>query len=75
MSSQKSNLLRHLYYINARKNFEAIIKPEIARQYWAHENVSDWKPGSKWQYFSSNEARTLIVVGDVIECSPPKPLS
>jgi len=51
--------------------FEAITKPEIARRYWGHENVSDWKPGSTWQHVRANEERTVQLVGKVVEVSPP----
>ncbi|WP_290885319.1 hypothetical protein [Hoeflea sp.] len=29
------------------KVFEAITRPDIARRYWGHENVSDWQTGSR----------------------------
>jgi hypothetical protein len=43
------------------KVFEAITKPEIARRYWGHENVSDWhvgagtseRTGSMWAWMRS----------------------
>ena len=56
------------------KIWDAIVKGEIARQYWGHENVSDWKPGSKWEHRSSDKERTLKLVGKVVESSPPRRL-
>ncbi len=56
------------------KVFEAITRPEIARRYWGHENVSDWKPGSKWEHVRANDARTVELIGKVVEVSPPKRL-
>ncbi|OHV77527.1 SRPBCC family protein [Ensifer sp. LCM 4579] len=57
------------------KVFEAITRPEIARRYWGHENVSeDWRPGSAWQHIRTDEARTVDLVGEVIESDPPKRL-
>lgn len=56
------------------KVFAAITRPEIARQYWGHENVSDWTPGSSWQHVRANEQRTVNVVGNVVEVSPPRRL-
>ena len=56
------------------KVFAAITKPEIARRYWGHENVSDWNPGSKWEHIRANDERTLQLVGKVIEVSPPRRL-
>ena len=58
----------------AEKVFEAIIKPEIARRYWGHENVSDWQPGAAWQHVRDSEERTVELVGKVIEIMPPRRL-
>jgi uncharacterized protein YndB with AHSA1/START domain len=58
----------------AEKVFEAIIKPEIARRYWDHENVSDWQPGSSWQHIRADEARTVDIAGKVVESVPPRRL-
>ena len=56
------------------KVFEAITRPEIARRYWGHENVSDWKPGSKWEHIRANDERTVELVGKVIEVTAPNRL-
>jgi uncharacterized protein YndB with AHSA1/START domain len=63
----------YVTYIQATpaKVFEAITRPEIAARYWGHENVSDWKPGSQWQHVRADEARTVQLVGNVIEVSAP----
>jgi uncharacterized protein YndB with AHSA1/START domain len=53
------------------KVFEAITKPDLARRYWGHENVSDWKVGSKWEHIRANDERTVELVGKVVEISPP----
>ena len=53
------------------KVFEAVTRPELARQYWGHENVSDWTPGSKWEHVRANDDRTVELVGEVVEHSPP----
>jgi len=45
--------------------------PRFTRQYWAHENVSDWKPGSRWEHRRTDDARTLDLVGEVVESDPP----
>jgi uncharacterized protein YndB with AHSA1/START domain len=55
----------------AEKVFEAIMKPDLARRYWGHENVSDWQPGSKWEHVRANEERTVELVGRVVEVAPP----
>lgn len=56
------------------KLWNALIDPKITKKYWQHENVSDWKPGSKWEHRSSGKERTLKLVGKVIESSPPRRL-
>jgi uncharacterized protein YndB with AHSA1/START domain len=63
----------YVTYIRSRpdKVFEAITKPDVARRYWGHENLSDWKPGSKWEHVRANDERTVELVGKVIEVSPP----
>jgi uncharacterized protein YndB with AHSA1/START domain len=52
------------------KVFEAITRPDIAKRYWGHENVSDWRPGSKWEHIRDNAERTVELVGKVIESTP-----
>lgn len=68
--------LVYVTYIRStpEKVFEAITKPDIARRYWGHENVSDWKPGSTWEHIRADDDRTVQLVGKVIEVSPPKRL-
>ena len=72
MTQEKTSFV-YVTYIRStpEKVFEAITKPEIARRYWGHENVSDWKPGSKWEHVRANDERTVELVGKVIEVSPP----
>jgi uncharacterized protein YndB with AHSA1/START domain len=56
------------------KVFEAITKPDITSQFWGHENVSDWKPGSKWRHIRADKERPVEIVGKVVEVSPPSRL-
>ena len=72
MSKEKTTFV-YVTYIRStpEKVFEAITKPEIARHYWGHENVSGWKPGSTWEHVRADEQRTVNVVGKVVEASPP----
>lgn len=66
----------YVTYIAAtpEKVFEAITKPDLARRYWGHENVSDWQPGSKWEHIRADDERTVQLVGKVVEVSPPSRL-
>jgi uncharacterized protein YndB with AHSA1/START domain len=57
------------------KLWNAITNPEFTRQYWGgNENVSDWKPGSKWVHITSDEERAIRVIGKVVESVPLKRL-
>ena len=75
MSKEKTSFV-YVTYIRStpEKVFEAITRPEVARRYWGHENVSDWQPGSQWQHVRDNAERAVDVVGKVIEVTPPKRL-
>jgi uncharacterized protein YndB with AHSA1/START domain len=72
MTTEQTSFV-YVTYIRStpEKVFEALIRPEIARHYWGHENVSDWQPGSTWQHVRADEQRTVQVVGKVVESSPP----
>ncbi len=65
----------YVTYIAAgqQKIWDAIIKPEFTRQYWGHDNVSDWKPGSAWEHREADGGATRIV-GKVVEFQPPRRL-
>ena len=67
----------YVSYIAAtpEKVWAALIEPEFTRQYWRHENVSDWKAGSSWAHTRSDgEAGKVDVVGKVVEVAPPRRL-
>ncbi len=72
MTRETTSLVYVTYILSTpEKVFEAITKPDIARRYWGHENVSDWNPGSKWEHVRANDERTVELVGKVVEVSPP----
>ena len=50
------------------KVWEAITVPKITRQYWLHENISDWKKNSKWHHAYSNN--TVRVTGTILDIIP-----
>ena len=56
----------------AQKVWDAITNPEFARQYWGHGNVSDWKPGSKWEMVRNDGG--VQMTGEVLESRPPSRL-
>jgi uncharacterized protein YndB with AHSA1/START domain len=55
------------------KLWAAITNPEFTRQYWGHDNISDWKKGSDWKH-SSADGKTTKIVGKVVESTPSKRL-
>jgi uncharacterized protein YndB with AHSA1/START domain len=54
--------------------WDALVKGELARQYWKHENISDWKVGSKWEHVADDGKRTVKIIGEILECVPSKRL-
>ena len=54
--------------------WNGLLDARFTRQYWAHENVSDWKRGSRWEHRRTDADRTLDLVGEVIESNPPRRL-
>jgi uncharacterized protein YndB with AHSA1/START domain len=75
MSKEKTSFV-YVTYIRStpEKVFEAITKPDIARRYWGHGNVSEWTPGSDWQHVRDNDQRTVNIVGKVVEVDAPSRL-
>lgn len=72
MTKETTSFVYVTYILSTpEKVFEAITKPDVARRYWGHENVSDWNPGSKWEHIRANDERTVQLVGKVIEVAPP----
>tara|TARA_R110002126_G_scaffold289659_2_gene445169 strand:+ start:1557 stop:2012 length:456 start_codon:yes stop_codon:yes gene_type:complete len=74
--SRETTSFVYVNYIHStrEKVFEAITRPELARRYWGHENVSDWQVGSGWQHVRDNDERTVELVGEVVEIAPPSRL-
>ena len=53
-----------------KKVWDAITTPEFARQYWGKANVSDWKPGSRWNMVSIDGSDVVNITGEVLESRP-----
>lgn len=72
MTNAKTSFVYVTYIASTpEKVFEAITRADIARRYWGHENVSDWKPGSRWEHVRANDDRKVELVGEVVEIAPP----
>ena len=44
----------------------ALLDAGATEKYWQHENVSDWRPGSRWEHRDSGDNRTLDMVGTAL---------
>jgi uncharacterized protein YndB with AHSA1/START domain len=66
----------YVIYIAAapERVWSALLDGEFTRQYWGHENVSDWKPGSAWEHRRDDAARSVAMLGEVIEARAPNRL-
>jgi uncharacterized protein YndB with AHSA1/START domain len=54
--------------------WKALTDPEVTTRYWQHVNVSVWQPGSRWEHRDSGVQGVALIVGKVLESSPPKRL-
>lgn len=64
------------------KAWQALVDTDLMRKWWvdpkagcARVNVSDWKPGSKWEHTRVDATDTVDIVGKVIEHTPPRRLA
>lgn len=73
MSDQKFVYVSYIA-TTPQKIWDAIVNGELARQYWKHENISDWQPGSKWSHVADDGKRTVKIVGEILESVPNKHL-
>jgi uncharacterized protein YndB with AHSA1/START domain len=51
--------------------WNALVDSDVTRQYWGHENRSDWKPGSRWEHVRIGPDNVVDIAGKVIEIDPP----
>ena len=63
------------------KVWQAFVDPEVMRQYWmgptsecSRVNISDWKPGSRWEHRRTDDSQVVDIVGKVVESKPPRRL-
>jgi len=63
------------------KAWHALLDIDMMRQWWvdpaagcARVNVSDWRPGSRWEHRRADDSGTVDIVGTVVESSPPRRL-
>jgi len=67
----------YVTYINStpQKVWDALLDGEMTKLYWGRQrNVSDWQPGSKWEYQDYDDPSVVDIIGQVIESDPPRKL-
>lgn len=83
MTTTKPSYVYVTYIATTPENvWEAVTDTKVAAQYWigpspndpGHINVSDWKPGSRWEHHRLDDARTVDIVGKVVETTRPRRL-
>ena len=72
----KGSRFQYITYISSspEKVWAALTDPHVTPRFWQHENVSDWKPGSRWEHRRSDPQGTADLVGKVLESDPPRRL-
>lgn len=60
------------------KAWQALVDTDMMREWWvdpkagcARVNVSDWKPGSRWEHRRTDGSGAVDIVGRVVESAPP----
>lgn len=56
---------------SAETVWKALLDGEFTRQYWGHDNVSDWRPGSPWENRKADGTGRVTMLGEVVEARPP----
>ena len=66
----------YVVYISStpEKVWDALIDTKMTAQYWQNNNLSDWKPGSRWEHRTADEEQSLKLVGKVVESRRPSRL-
>ena len=64
------------------KLWRALVDTDLMREWWvdplagcARVNVSDWKPGSRWEHRRTDATGTVDMLGTVVENTPPRRLA
>jgi len=66
----------YVTYISAspERVWEALTSPETTVKYWRHVNLSDWRPGSRWEHREGGPTGQIRLGGKVLESDPPRRL-
>ena len=55
----------------AEKVWDALTDADLTAAFWGHSNVSDWKPGSRWEHRRADGSGIADVVGTVVRAERP----
>lgn len=58
----------------AEQVWHALTDADLTARYWGHANVSDWRPGSRWEHRRPDGSGAVDVAGRVLEADPPRRL-
>ncbi|MGW0818559.1 ArsR/SmtB family transcription factor [Streptomyces viridiviolaceus] len=53
------------------KVWDALTDADLTATYWGHSNVSDWRPGSRWEHVRTDGSGIADVVGTVVTRDRP----
>lgn len=55
----------------AERVWDALTDAALTATYWGHSNVSDWRPGSRWEHVRTDGSGAADVAGTVVESERP----
>lgn len=63
----------YVTYIRATPEqvWDALTDADVTAAYWGHANVSDWRPGSRWEHVRTDGSGIADAVGTVVESERP----
>jgi uncharacterized protein YndB with AHSA1/START domain/DNA-binding transcriptional ArsR family regulator len=63
----------YVTYIHAtpERVWEALTSADLTGEFWGHNNVSDWQPGSPWEHRRTDGSGVADGGGVVLEADPP----
>lgn len=71
MSDQPSYVYVTYIASTPEKVWDALTDADLTAVYWGHSNVSDWRPGSRWEHVRTDGSGIADVVGTVVESDRP----
>ncbi|WP_448642993.1 metalloregulator ArsR/SmtB family transcription factor [Geodermatophilus sp. URMC 63] len=58
----------------AEQVWQALTDADLTARYWGHANVSNWRPGSRWEHRRTDGSGAADAGGRVLESEPPRRL-